>query len=195
MEPLGNGDDLLYLKEVLEALLVATPRSYSLTEIAERLSVAEGLLQTALDELEMEMTSRGRGLYLARSTRGFRIQIKPHLADVLVRFMPERAPKPLTDAAREVLAIIVWNQPVSLPEISRARGVDSEVPLATLIKKKLVMPARERRGRAKTWKTSRYFLEFFELESLDDLRNIQTRRRIFGEGLESWSKHLEGSKR
>jgi segregation and condensation protein B len=178
-----TSEQSLNLQCALEGVLVATRRYISLENLVDGLGQPGEVVLSALNELEAALSSHERGLYLAKSPAGYRIRVKPHLGDLLVTFMPERAAKPLSEASREVLAIIIWNQHVTLAEITKARGTNSEFPLQTLVKRKFVAPVKPIRGRARTWRTTQFFLDYFDLDSLDDLREEGTRHRVFGDAL------------
>lgn len=172
------------LKSQLEALLSGAGCYVSLSRISQVLAQPEDVIVELLQELELDMASPDRGVYLARSKAGYRIQIKSHLGEVLGRLRPERAVKPLGPAAVETLAIVVAHQPIELTRINAIRGYDSTSQLYTLRQRQLVAPARERgAGGAKRWKTTRLFLEQFgldDLSDLSDLNHLQVKKRVLG---------------
>lgn len=174
-------DEDSLLKSQLEALLSGCGSYVPLSRIAEVLAQPEDVIVERLRELEMDMASPDRGVYLARSKAGYRIQIKPHLGEVLGRLRPERAVKSLGPSAAETLSIIVLHQPIELSQINAHRGHDSTSQLYALRQRQLVAPARERGpGGAKRWKTTRLFLEQFGLNDLSELKDKHVKKRVFG---------------
>lgn len=173
-------DEGSLLKAQMEALLSGCGSYIPLSRIAEVLAQSEDVVAEMLSELELDMASPDRGVYLARSKAGYRIQIKSHLGEVLGRLRPERIAKPLGPAAVDTLSIIVLRQPIELSEINAQRGHDSTSQLYTLRQRQLVAPARERGpGGAKRWKTTRLFLEQFGLSDLSELKDVQVKKRVF----------------
>lgn len=173
-------DEGSLLKAQLEALLSGCGSYVPLSRIAEVLARPEDVIVEVLRDLELDMASPDRGVCLARSKAGYRIQIKPHLGEVLVRLRPGRAMKPLGPAAVDTLSIIVLRQPIELSEINEQRGHDSTSQLYTLRQRQLVAPTRERGpGGARRWKTTRLFLEQFGLNDLNELKDKHVKQRFF----------------
>jgi segregation and condensation protein B len=76
---------------------------------------------------------------------------------------------PLTPAQAETLAIIVYLQPVSRPEIARIRGVNAESAAQTLLERGIIEEAGRSQFGAALYRTTELFLKLFGLQSLQDL--------------------------
>jgi segregation and condensation protein B len=99
-----------------------------------------------------------------------------------VRRMQMGRPQKLSRAALETLAVIAYRQPVTKPQIEEIRGVDSGGALKALLDKKLVrvLGKAEDVGRPLLYGTSKAFLEFFHLQSLNDLPTLKQLHELEG---------------
>lgn len=153
----------------VESLLFVADGPVSAGRLAEALEVTPGQVERALSELEAAYT--GRGLCLQRA--GGRVQLitAPEAATYVERFLGLEARTRLSRAATETLAIIVYRQPITRPEIDVIRGVSSDSVLRTLLSVGLI----EEVGRAMTvgrpilYGSTFEFLQHFGLRGLDEL--------------------------
>jgi len=99
-----------------------------------------------------------------------------------VRRMQLGRPQKLSRAALETLAVIAYRQPVTKPQIEEVRGVDSGGALKALLDKRLVrvLGKAEDVGRPLLYGTSKTFLEFFHLQSLNDLPTLKQLHELEG---------------
>jgi segregation and condensation protein B len=168
-----RGLTTMFLKQVLEAALLAADeplnveRLQSLFEAPERPSTQA--VQTVLEELARECT--GRGIELREVASGFRFQVKQEVAPWVCRLWEPR-PARYSRALLETLSIIAYRQPVSRGEIEEIRGVTvSTAIIKTLLEHEWVriVGHREAPGRPALYGTTRRFLDYFGLRSLDEL--------------------------
>jgi segregation and condensation protein B len=152
---------------MLEALLFAAAEPLSLTDLARRLP--EGAdVAAALQALAAHYD--GRGVQLAEVGGRWRFQTAEDLAFLMTD--EREAPRRLSRAAQETLAIVAYHQPVTRAEIEAVRGVQaSRGTLDMLLELGFVRPRGRRRtpGRPVTYATTDAFLEHFGLASLADL--------------------------
>ena len=92
-----------------------------------------------------------------------------------------RTMKPLSEQALETLAIIALKQPVNTEKINAIRGVNSNGPLETLAKRKLISGDANGEGRGTYWRTTKRFLDEFGFESLDDIYASGKLERVMGQ--------------
>jgi segregation and condensation protein B len=99
-----------------------------------------------------------------------------------VRRMQMGKPQKLSRAALETLAVVAYRQPVTKPQIEEIRGVDCSGALKALLDKKLVriLGKAEDVGRPLLYGTSKTFLEFFNLQSLNDLPTLKQLQELDG---------------
>jgi len=155
---------------VIEALLYTARAPLSESVLAEALSSYGGAdcLSESLRLLGEDY--QGGGVVLHRCSRGWSLRTLFEASDLARAFAPE--PLKLTRAALETLVTIAVFQPITRPEIERVRGVSlSPGILDVLLAAELVRPGRRRDtpGRPLTWQTTDAFLDFYGIESLDEI--------------------------
>ncbi|MFD1206442.1 MULTISPECIES: SMC-Scp complex subunit ScpB [Sporosarcina] len=128
----------------------------------------EELLKKMLESYDNRMES---GITLKLYGGAYRLVTKAEYADDILRLLENPAPKSMTQASLEVLAIIAYKQPVTRVEIDDLRGVKSDGPIQTLVAKGLIMEKGrlEGSGRPILYGTTDLFLDRFGLKSIDDL--------------------------
>lgn len=159
------------LSAIVEALLFAADEPLSLKRLAELTGAAEDALRAAIDELNSAYAAAGRTFRINRVAQGFQLYTLPDYADWVRRLYQHTHVIRLSRAALEVLAVVAYRQPVTRPEIDKLRGVDCSGPLITLLERSLITTAgrAHRPGNPFLYRTTREFLRYFGLESLDDL--------------------------
>ena len=111
------------------------------------------------------------GLELVRVASGFRFQVRQNLSDWVARLSEER-PQRYSRALLETLALITYRQPITRGEIEEIRGVAvSSNIIKTLLERSWVRVVghRDVPGRPAMYATTRQFLDYFNLKSLDQL--------------------------
>ncbi len=107
---------------------------------------------------------------------GYRMATKPEHHDVVVSFAKSlKPPIRLSLQALETLSVIAYKQPVTVPEISEIRGVDSSGVIATLLDRKLITTAGRKQviGRPILYKTTKEFLLRFGLNDVNELPSME----------------------
>ena len=170
----------LTLKAKLEALLVAADRPVAESALARSLEVGQSEVAKALDAIDADTMAVDRGFQLHRKHGNVRIEVKTPYVDLVGKLFPERRNKPLSNPAVEVLAIVALKQPITTPEITAIRGVDSSAVVESLHERGL-LTRQSRRGanRAWKWQTTQRFLDLFHLASVDDLYNEEVCEESF----------------
>lgn len=129
-----------------------------------------------VEQLAAEYDSADHGLEIRQIAGGYRMSTKPEHHDAVRAFAKSlKAPIKLSLQALETLAVIAYTQPVTAPEISEIRGVDSSGVLAGLISRKLITTAGRKQviGRPILYKTTKDFLLRFGLKDLNELPSIE----------------------
>jgi segregation and condensation protein B len=133
-------------------------------------------VSAAYKELEARAQSTGdtRGFTLVQVAEGLTFRSNPRYSGLL-RAMREERPVRLSQAALETLAIVAYRQPVTKPELDHIRGVDSGGTLRLLLDRHLVriVGKREEPGRPMLYGTTKEFLSFFNLGSLNQLPSLR----------------------
>ncbi|MCU1285765.1 MAG: condensin subunit ScpB [Acidobacteriales bacterium] len=133
-------------------------------------------LRVILGEMIADCANDDRGLEIRQVAGGYRISTKPEHHDAVRSFAKSlKPPIRLSLQALETLAVIAYKQPVTAPEISEIRGVDSSGVLATLIDRKLITTAGRKAviGRPILYKTTKDFLLRFGLKDVNELPSME----------------------
>jgi segregation and condensation protein B len=134
------------------------------------------LLKPVIEELISDCVHDERGMEIREVAGGYRLTTKPEHHDVVRAFARSlKPPVRLSLQALETLAVIAYKQPVTAPEISEIRGVDSSGVLATLLERKLITTAGRKQviGRPILYKTTKEFLLRFGLNDTSELPSME----------------------
>lgn len=158
----------------LEALLLSHGAPAAPVKLAEALEVDAAAVRAAAAALEARLAERGSGLALARVAGGLQLVTRPEWRASIERLLAPRREETLSEAALEALSVIAYRQPITLPELSEVRGVNSQSVVATLLRQRLIR-SRGRKpvvGRPLLYGTTRGFLERFGLDQIEDLPRL-----------------------
>jgi segregation and condensation protein B len=166
-----------YLKTVVEAALLAAGRSLSHAELGQLFEEADRPsspdLHAAIQALDQDYA--GRAMEIRETASGVRIQVRREFAIELSRLWPERAQR-YSRALLETLALIAYRQPITRAEIEAVRGVAVNPNITrTLMERNWVrvVGTRDLPGRPELLGTTREFLDYFGLKSLDELPALE----------------------
>ena len=137
-----------------------------------------------LDSLVADYTTGDRGLEIREVAGGYRLATKPEYHDAVRGFVKSlKPPLKLSLQALETLAVVAYKQPVTAPEVSEIRGVDSGGVLGSLLSRKLVSTAGRKQviGRPILYKTTKDFLLRFGLKDINELPSIEEFEKMAGE--------------
>ena len=140
--------------------------------------------RSMLDQLINDYANGDRGLEIREVASGYRLSTKPEYHDAVRGFVTSlKPPLKLSLQALETLAVVAYKQPVTAPEISEIRGVDSGGVLGSLMARKLVTTAGRKQviGRPILYKTTRDFLLRFGLKDINELPSIEEFEKMAGE--------------
>lgn len=160
------------LSSKIEALLfVAGDDGLTLKQLQFLTETDGDELQAGLNELESRCANSASGICLKELAGVFQLVTKQEVAETIQKLVENPTVQALSQASLEVLAIIAYKQPITRVEVEDLRGVKSEKALHTLAAKGLVQEAGrvEGTGRAILYGTTKEFLNYFGLKSLDEL--------------------------
>src|SRR5258708_23216827 len=175
-------------KSALEAIIYAADEPATIEQLAQALGEEKIIVQAALDELVASYATEERGIEIRAVAGGYKMYTKPQHHDAVRRFIKSLRPSLRhTMPALETRAVIAYKQPVTGPEISEIRGVNSSGVLATLLDKRLITTAgrKEVMGRQILYKTSKEFLMRFGLSDLEELPSLKEFEALAREALGS----------
>ena len=141
-------------------------------------------LGSTVQALLADYATSERGLEIREVAGGFRMATKPEYHDAVRGFVKSLKPVlKLSLQALETLAVVAYKQPITAPEISEIRGVDSGGVLGSLMARKLITTAGRKQvvGRPILYKTTKDFLLRFGLKDVSELPSIEEFEKMAGE--------------
>jgi len=165
----------------------AAPESASAAEkraLRDRDRNLRDFLRETVAELVADYATSDRGIEIREVAGGFRMATKPECHDAVRGFVKSlKPPLRLTLQALETLAVVAYKQPVTAPEISEIRGVDSSGVLGSLMARKLIATAGRKQviGRPILYRTTKDFLLRFGLKDVSELPSIEEFEKMAGE--------------
>ena len=170
------------LKNIVEAIILSSDNPSSLDKLQqvfdEDKMPTKSELRDAIAELERDYD--GRGFEIVEVASGYRIQVKEDMQPWVSRLWEEK-PQKYSRAFLETLAIIAYRQPITRGEIEEIRGVSiSSQIMKTLVERSWirVVGRRDVPGHPSLYGTTKEFLNYFNMKSLDDLPSLMELRDI-----------------
>ena len=163
------------IKRIVEAALLAAGRALSVDQLVglfDEHELSENPRQAIRDALTaLEDETQERGFEVVRVASGYRLQVRQEFGQRVNRLFEERPPR-YSRALLETLALIAYRQPVTRGDIEDVRGVTvAPSIMRTLLERGWIRTVgqRETPGRPTMYGTTRAFLDYFNLRSLDEL--------------------------
>lgn len=164
------------LQRILEGALMATGKPLSVQQMADLFESeerpAKDVISAALEDIQANC--RGRGFELQEVASGYRFQVVQHVS-VWVSKLWDEKPQKYSRALLETLALIAYRQPITRGDIESIRGVAvSSSIVKTLLERDWVRVVghKDVPGRPAMYATTRGFLDYFNLKSLDELPSL-----------------------
>lgn len=164
------------IKHIIEAMLFVSDKPLFVNEIKGVLEDADvRQVKDTLAELAKEYEDTNRAFRVKEMAGGYQIVTNTALAPWLKKLYKTSGADRLTGPSLETLAIVAYKQPASKPEIEAIRGVNVDGVLKTLVEKSLVriVGRRETVGRPILYGTTSEFLQYFGLNSLEELPKLE----------------------
>jgi segregation and condensation protein B len=193
------------LKAKIEAIVYAAETPVTLDQIIQLVRDSAGTIDgtelknqvmLAIEELRAEYSADAHGIELRQIAGGYRMSTKPEQHDLVRSFAKSlKPPIRLSLPALETLAVIAYKQPVTVPEISEIRGVDSSGVIATLLDRKLITTSGRKDvvGRPILYKTTKEFLLRFGLKDVNELPSMEEFEKLVAESFQSDLLPAEGA--
>ncbi len=181
-EGMGSAEDGGEARDDAES--IALDERIAAREERARASRLREYFRGLLSELIADYAQAGRGLEIREVAGGYRFATKPEYHDAVRGFVRLlKPPLKLSFPALETLAVVAYKQPVTGPEVSEIRGVDSGGVLGSLMARKLVTTAGRKQviGRPILYKTTKDFLLKFGLRDVTELPSIEEFEKMAGE--------------
>ena len=161
---------------ILEGILfVVGDEGIDLKSLSEIMDEKEEDIKEYLKELKKRYEQPEYGLRISYLGNAFKLTTKKEHKDYYEKLAYNPTTNKLSNAALEILAIIAYKQPITNPEISDIRGVQSGQLVRKLVAKGLVKEAgkSDMPGRPNLYKTTSEFLDYFGLATIDDLPEVK----------------------
>jgi segregation and condensation protein B len=187
------------LKAQLEAIVYAAETPITIEQIVSLVKpsvMAEGAaddtevklrVRAALEALVSDYGVQDHGIEIRQVAGGYRMSTKPEQHEMVRSFAKSlKPPVRLSLPALETLAVIAYKQPVTVPEISEIRGVDSGGVIATLLDRKLITTGGRKQviGRPILYKTTKEFLMRFGLKDVNELPSMEEFEKLVAESFQ-----------
>jgi segregation and condensation protein B len=169
----------------IEALIFASDKPLTASDIVELINNAFGFMEEKISPDQIEAAIEGiREKYNAEfypfevkeSGGGFQFLTKKGFHKTVAQLNGDKFLKRLSNAALETLAIIAYKQPITKGEVEAIRGVNSDYSVQKLLEKELIIISgrnEELPGKPLVYATSRSFMDYFGINSTDDLPKIK----------------------
>ena len=179
---LNHDLDQNLIGRIVEAAIMAAPQPLSITQIYALFPDDEpapvGSVERAISELQQSCDERG--VELIEVASGFRYQVKNEVLNWVARLWTERQSK-YTRATLETLALIAYRQPITRGEIEQIRGVAVNAQMVKALEDRewiRVVGHRDVPGKPALFGTTKGFLDYFGLKSLDALPPLAELKEI-----------------
>jgi segregation and condensation protein B len=169
----------------IEALIFASDKPLTAADIVELINNAFGFMEERISPDQIEAAIEGiREKYDAEfypfevreSGGGFQFLTKRSFHKTVAQLNGDKFLKRLSNAALETLAIIAYKQPITKGEVEAIRGVNSDYSIQKLLEKELIIISgrnEELPGKPLVYSTSKSFMDYFGINSTDDLPKIK----------------------
>ena len=161
------------LVQILEGALMVAGEALSIQRLSQLFDEFDRPANTDLREALDEVGRRceGRGYELVQVATGYRFQVRQNLSTWVGRLWQERPPR-YSRALLETLSLIAYRQPITRGEIEEIRGVAVSTNIIKTLQERdwvRIVGHRDVPGRPAMYATTRQFLDYFNLKSLEEL--------------------------
>jgi segregation and condensation protein B len=174
------------LRAALEAILFVNNDPVKVDDLVEAFGEAErAAIVEQLGEIKRVLEANVGGFMLEQTAGGWRLASRPEHEPILKKYFAKKGENRLSIAALETLAIIAYRQPVTAPEVSDLRGVNSTAVIRTLLERRMIRVAGRKNvvGSPFLYRTTRDFLVHFGLNDSRDLPQLEEFGDLVGESL------------
>src|SRR6266566_4750224 len=173
------------LRAGIEAILFVATEPVKTSDLAEALEESEEAVAVQLEEIKKTLDENVGGFALEQTAGGWRFATRAEHDAILKKYFAKKGENRLSLAALETLAITAYRQPITAPEISDIRGVNSTAVIRTLLERHLIRVAGRKNvvGAPFLYRTTREFLIHFGLNDIRDLPRLEEFGDLIGESM------------
>ena len=165
-----------FLRQILEAAIMVSDKPMDVSHLEKLFDEKErphrDEIRAALDEITTDC--RDKGFELVKVSSGYRFQTKQSLSAWVSRVWEEK-PKKFSRAMLETLVLIAYRQPTTRGDIESVRGVSVSSDIIRVLDERgwiRVVGHRDVPGKPELLATTKEFLDYFNLKSLDQLPSL-----------------------
>ncbi|MFZ3588581.1 SMC-Scp complex subunit ScpB [Bacillus sp. DJP31] len=162
-------------KAIIEGLLFAAgDEGLTSKQFCSVLELHAQTVDDIINEMKLDYESESRGIRIIEIAGVYQLATKKEHAPYFKKIMETPMNNTLSQAALETLAIVAYKQPITRAEIEDIRGVKTERPIQTLVTKTIIKEVGrvEGTGRAILYGTTKEFLDYFGLKSIEELPKL-----------------------
>ncbi len=183
-----NENDLRRVQAIVEAALLTAGKPLGVDQLRDLFDETERPTKQFIEHVlfQLEQESADRGVELKKVASGYRFQVRQAYAAYVGRLFEER-PQRYSRALLETLALIAYRQPITRGEIEDIRGVTVSSNIVRTLQERdwvRVVGHRDVPGRPAMYATTRQFLDYFNLDSLERLPTLSDVRDLEAIGRE-----------
>lgn len=164
-------------KHIIEALLFVCDGPLLIEQVANVLdaNLEACAIRGLLKDLQKEYDDSARGIRIVEVAGGFQMVTSTEFAPQLKKYYKNKHAERLSSPALETLAIVAYKQPVTRLDIESIRGVNVDGVIKNLLEKGLIriVGRKEVIGRPFVYGTTKQFLEYFGLNSVEELPKME----------------------
>ena len=162
------------IKSAIESMLFVSGEPLPLREISNNLELREKNVVEILQEMTTEYEDKSRGIRLISLDEAYQLVTKSENSEFVQKLLKKNKKHSLSQASIESLAIIAYKQPITRIDIDEIRGVNSSQMIRNLVSKGFIVEdgKSDLPGKPNLYKTTNYFLDYFNLSSIDELPKI-----------------------
>jgi segregation and condensation protein B len=174
------------LRAALEAILFVSSDPVKAEDLSESFpDEGKDAVAAQLEEIKKTLDEHAGGFILEQTAGGWRLATRPEHDSVLRKYFARKGENRLSIAALETLAIIAYRQPVTAPEVSEIRGVNSTGVIRTLLERRMIRVSGRKNvvGSPFLYRTTKEFLVHFGLNDIRDLPRLEEFGDLIGENI------------
>ncbi len=186
------------IEKIIEALLFTSDKPLPISTIAEVLEVQPKEAEEAIDRLNIQFKEAGSPISIREIGGGYELLTNAEYAPFIKKLYKNKMLARLSKPSLEVLSIIAYKQPLTKQEVELIRGVNSDGVYHTLLERNLIKISgrKDSPGRPLLFSTTKEFLQYLGINSLEDLPKIDEIKNILEkeENIEKWEERVANVK-
>lgn len=173
------------LRAAIEAILFVSSDPIKVDELAESFDESRETIAGQLEEIRKMLDDHAGGFMLEQTAGGWRLATRPEHDAILKKHFAKKGENRMSIAALETLAIVAYRQPVTAPEVSEIRGVNSTGVIRTLLERRMIRVSGRKNvvGSPFLYRTTKEFLVHFGLNDIRDLPRLEEFGDLIGENI------------